>query len=63
MKILLTLFILFLILYLSIVLMNIFFIWFHNSIEETNSRNDSIDILNYQNALNPIYLIQIIKKF
>jgi hypothetical protein len=63
MKILLTLFILFLILYLSIVLMNIFFIWFYNTIEETNSRNDSIDILNYQNALNPIYLIQIIKKF
>jgi hypothetical protein len=63
MKILLTLFILFLILYLSIVLMNIFFIWFYNTIEETNSRNDSIDIINYQNALNPIYLIQIIKKF
>jgi hypothetical protein len=63
MKILLTLFILFLILYLSIVLMNVFFIWFYNTIEETNSRNDSIDIINYQNALNPIYLIQIIKKF
>jgi hypothetical protein len=63
MKILLTLFILSLILYLSIVLMNVFFIWFYNTIEETNSRNDSIDIINYQNALNPIYLIQIIKKF
>jgi len=43
--------------------MNIFFIWFYNTIEETNSRNDSIDIINYQKALNPIYLIQIIKKF
>jgi|LakMenEpi03Aug12_release.lakeMendotaPanAssembly.Ray.scaffolds.fasta_scaffold307893_1 hypothetical protein len=63
MKILLTLFLLFHILYLSIVLMNIFFIWFYNTIEETNSRNDSIDIINYQKALNPIYLIQIIKKF